>query len=84
MRGYHSKTVYTNIDQPQIIVFFKHKNKHIFEARILIRGVPQPNSPPFFLTIVKPMRTNGQELLMITEENLITETSSLFLDLVTN
>ena len=84
MRTFHTKNAirYTLVDNDaQYKWWFKHKKKHLFEARIMVKGVPHPTTCPFFLCIIKPTNNTTDEWIMTDGEWKITETGPMFMDL---
>ena len=84
MRTFHTKNAisYALVDNETFKWFFKHKKKHLFEARIMVKGVPHPSTCPFFLCIIKPTNNTAEEFIMCDDDWNITEASPMFLEMV--
>lgn len=71
MRKYHEVGTYNIIDSPSLVLYFANKSGHIFEARLLVKVVPNDGSPPFFMAIIKPTNPN-YEVILMNIDNVIT------------
>jgi PAS domain S-box-containing protein len=71
MKKFHDSGKYSVIDNQGLVLYFANKNGNIFEARLLVKVVPNEGQPPFLSAIIKP--TNPQyEVILMSGEMIIT------------
>jgi PAS domain S-box-containing protein len=71
IKRFHDSGKYSIIDNQQLVLYFTNKNNNIFEARLLVKVVPNADMPPYFSAIIKP--TNPKyEVVLINSDWLIT------------
>lgn len=82
MRQFHENGRYNTIDLPNLILYFVNKKGYLFEARTLIKVVPNSINPPFFLAAIKPkIAKHLQELAMLSTDLMVTGYSQGFADM---
>jgi len=82
MRQFHETGRYNTIDLQNLALCFVNKKGYIFEARTLIKVVPNSINPPFFLAAIKPKVVKSvQELAMLSPDLMITCYSQGFADM---
>ncbi|OMJ95244.1 hypothetical protein SteCoe_1458 [Stentor coeruleus] len=71
IKRFHELGKYSIIDNQQLVLYFTNKNNNIFEARLLVKVVPNGEQPPYLSAIIKP--TNPKyEMILINPEMIIT------------
>jgi hypothetical protein len=81
MRGYHSKTRFTVVEEKELNLFLRHKKRYIFPVKMIVRGVPVAGKPPFLLTLVKPVISDA-EIMILNESFDIVEVSQELLPIL--
>lgn len=82
MRQFHETGKYNTIDLPNLTLYFVNKKGYLFEARALLKVVPNSINPPFFLAAIKPKVVKSvQELAMLSPGWIITAYSQGFADM---
>ena len=64
MKKLHETGNYAIVDQQNLVLYFADKNSFIFEARLLVKVVPNDGHPPFLSAIIKPTYSNYEVILM--------------------
>ena len=67
----HEAGKYSIVDNQQLVLYFTNKNNNIFEARLLVKVVPNGELPPYFSAIIKPTAPK-YEIILINDEMIIT------------
>ena len=71
IKRFHETGKYSIVDNQQLVLYFTNKNNNIFEARLLVKVVPNGELPPYLSAIIKP--TNPKyEIIMMNPEFIIT------------
>ena len=71
IKKFHEFSSYSVIDNQQLVLYFVNKNSNVFEARLLIKVVPNGELPPYLCAIIKP--TNPKyEIILLNQELMIT------------
>mmetsp|Transcript_25559 Transcript_25559/g.4271 ORF Transcript_25559/g.4271 Transcript_25559/m.4271 type:complete len:91 (-) Transcript_25559:186-458(-) len=64
MKKFLENGKYSIIDNQNLVLYFTHKNSNIFEARLLVKVVPNSTKPPFLSAIIKPINPENDTILM--------------------
>ncbi|CAG9333953.1 unnamed protein product [Blepharisma stoltei] len=71
IKKYHESGKHTIIDNHNLVVYFANKSNNIFEARLLLKVVPNDSNPPFLSAIIKPTNPS-YETIMLSKDLVIT------------
>lgn len=71
IKRYHECGKHIVIDNHNLVIYFANKSNYIFEARLLVKVVPNDAMPPFLSAIIKPTNPN-YEAIMLNKDLVIT------------